>query len=243
MHLLALVCTCQRLEVEMSIRRLLVTGAAMAVIAVALSALAPPFPDMTGALAAAQRTVDMHGPDALISSAAGLAAWAVWAWGAAGLTLTAASALPGLAGTAARLALHAVLPAGARRSAALVLGLGLGVAAPLLGSALAVAVPAASAATPAADVPDWPSAPPTTDAAALPDWPFDTPAQGSRVVARGDCLWRIAAEHLLGRQDRPPADGEVAAAVQAWWTANADVIGPDPDLLLPGQVLHPPEPP
>jgi hypothetical protein len=28
--------------------------------------------------------------------------------------------------------------------------------------------------------------------------------------------------------------------VDAWWSANADVIGPDPDLLLPGQVLQPP---
>jgi hypothetical protein len=32
----------------------------------------------------------------------------------------------------------------------------------------------------------------------------------------------------------------VAAAVQAWWRTNAAVIGPDPDLLLPGQVLQPP---
>jgi nucleoid-associated protein YgaU len=32
----------------------------------------------------------------------------------------------------------------------------------------------------------------------------------------------------------------VAAAVDAWWHANAAVIGPDPDLLLPGQVLRPP---
>jgi hypothetical protein len=28
--------------------------------------------------------------------------------------------------------------------------------------------------------------------------------------------------------------------VHAWWVANAGVIGPDPDLLLPGQVLRPP---
>jgi hypothetical protein len=242
-HLLALVCIHQREEIEMSIRRLLVTGAAMAAIAVVLSALTPPLTVMTGAFTAAQRTVDVQGADVLISAAAGLLAWAVWAWGAVGLTLTAASALPGMAGTAARAVLHAVLPAGARRSAALVLGLGLGVAGPLVGTALAVGVPAASAATPAADVPDWPLPPPATDAAAMPDWPSGSPAAGSRVVVRGDCLWHIAADHLLGRQDRPPTDDEVAVAVQAWWTANADVIGPDPDLLLPGQVLRPPGPP
>ncbi|OMQ14114.1 hypothetical protein A7K94_0218960 [Modestobacter sp. VKM Ac-2676] len=39
---------------------------------------------------------------------------------------------------------------------------------------------------------------------------------------------------------RPPA--ATAAAVADWWQTNADVIGPDPDLLLPGQVLQAPPP-
>ena len=39
-----------------------------------------------------------------------------------------------------------------------------------------------------------------------------------------------------------PFFAEIARAVHAWWTANADVIGPDPDQLLPGQVLRPPGP-
>ena len=101
---------------------------------------------MAGTLAAAQRTADTAGPDVLVTSAAGLLAWAVWAWGALGLALTAASALPGMLGGAARLALHVVLPAGARRSAALALGLGLGVAGPLLGTA-ALLTPTPAAAT------------------------------------------------------------------------------------------------
>jgi nucleoid-associated protein YgaU len=63
------------------------------------------------------------------------------------------------------------------------------------------------------------------------------------VVVRGDCLWHIAADRLRQQQGRAPTDGEVALAVRAWWTANAAVIGPDPDLLLPGQVLRPPSPP
>jgi nucleoid-associated protein YgaU len=68
-------------------------------------------------------------------------------------------------------------------------------------------------------------------------------AAGDRVVVRGDCLWHIAADSLLGRLGRLPDDPEVAAAVDTWWRANADVIGPDPDLLLPGQVLRDPGPP
>jgi nucleoid-associated protein YgaU len=235
----------------MSIRRLLVTAAAMAVVAAVLGELTPPLPVITGTLTAAQRTVDTQGPDVLITSAAGLLAWAVWIWGALGLSLTAASALPGVAGGAARLALQVALPAGARRSAALLLGLGLGVTAPLAGAALPGLGPAASATAPAAEaVPDWPLLSPPAETAPVSDWPTaaappavpsqPSPAAGERVVVRGDCLWHIAADSLRGQLGRPPTEGEVATAVHVWWIANADVIGPDPDLLLPGQVLRPP---
>ena len=98
----------------MSTRRLVATTAAMALIAGALALLTPGISSMAATLAAPQRTVDTAGPDALVISAAGLLAWVVWAWGALGLTLTAASALPGMFGGAARVVLHVVLPAGAR---------------------------------------------------------------------------------------------------------------------------------
>jgi hypothetical protein len=226
----------------MSTRRLLVTAVTMAAIALALSALTPSFPQMTGSVAAAQRTVDTDGADVLIASAAGLLAWAVWAWGALGLSLTAATALPGMAGGAARVALHIALPAGARHSAALLLGISLGMA-PLVGTALTVLAPTASAAAPAAvGVPDWPSSAARSDDAAVPDWPSASPVSmpGDHVVLRGDCLWHIAAQSLVAQLGRPPSDSEVATAVHAWWAANAGLIGPDPDLLLPGQVLRPP---
>jgi nucleoid-associated protein YgaU len=238
----------------MSIRRLLVTAAAMAGIAGALAALAPALPAMTGAVTAAQRTVDMQGADALITSAAGLLAWSVWMWGALGLVLTAASALPGVVGGAARLTVRVAMPAGARRGAALLLGIGLGITTPLAAGALPALAPTASAAAPPVhDVPDWP-APVPAAAAAVPDWPTgetpatqtpaaQAPAVGRRVVVSGDCLWHIAADSLLGQLGRLPTDGEVAAAVDAWWHANADVIGPDRDLLFPGQVLRSPGPP
>jgi hypothetical protein len=214
----------------MSTRRLLGTVAVMAAVALGLAVLTPAPATMAGALAAAQRTADTQGPDVLISSAAGLLAWAVWAWGALGLALTAASAVPGLVGTVARLALRVALPPGARRAAAVLLGIGLGLTAPLGASALPALAPAAAADSTTSDVPDWPG-PPT-----------ETPATADRVVVRGDCLWHIAADSLLGQLGRLPSDGEVAVAVDAWWRANADVIGPDPDLLLPGQRLRTPGP-
>jgi hypothetical protein len=229
----------------MSIPRLLATATVMGAIAVVLATLTAPVPAMTSSLAAAQRTADTQGPDVLIVSAAGLLAWAVWAWGVLGLALTAASALPGLAGSAARLLVHVALPGGARRAAALLLGLGLGVAAPLAGALVPGLAPPASAATSADQtVPDWPLPPPPARSAPVPDWPTGPESSApERVVVRGDCLWHIAADALLGDLGRLPTDGEVATAVPAWWSANVDVIGPDPDLLVPGQVLRPPGPP
>ena len=56
------------------------------------------------------------------------------------------------------------------------------------------------------------------------------------VVVRGDTLWSVAARHLP--PDATAAD--VASAVQRWHAANADVVGEDPDLILPGQVLTAP---
>ena len=55
-------------------------------------------------------------------------------------------------------------------------------------------------------------------------------------VRRGDTLWSIAARHL-GPDVR--AD-DVARAWPLWWQANRSVIGEDPDLILPGQILHAP---
>ena len=232
----------------MSIRRLLLTAAAMAAIAVALAALTPTFPVMTGTLAAAQRTVDTHGPDVLVSSAAGLLAWAVWAWGALGLALTAASALPGHARAARRASpCTSSLPAGARRSAALAARLGLGVVgiAPLAGAALPL-LRRRGAPQPPTACPTGRRPPRRSDDAPVPDWPAGAsaaPAPGSASSSAATVSGTSPRTRCVAQLGRPPDDGEVATAVHAWWVANADVIGPDPDLLLPGQVLRQPGPP
>ena len=236
----------------MTARRLVTTTAGMALVGILLAVLTPSFAMMTASLGAAQRTADTAGPDTLVLSAAGLLAWAIWAWGSVGLALTAATALPGMLGGAADLAVRVVLPGGARRAAALALGLGLGVAGPLIGTTVQFVVAPAAAASPGAAVPDWPGLPrPASVVPAVPDWPApsaagapsvvpDWPAD-AHVVLRGDCLWRIAADRLHRHPGRTPTDSEVAHDVRAWWAANADVIGPDPDVLLPGQVLRPPD--
>lgn len=55
-------------------------------------------------------------------------------------------------------------------------------------------------------------------------------------VHRGDTLWDLAARHLGGRA----TDAEIAVEWPRWYAANREAIGPDPDLLVPGQQLAPP---
>ncbi len=55
-------------------------------------------------------------------------------------------------------------------------------------------------------------------------------------VLPGDSLWRIAARDL-----GEASDAQIAAAWPRWYAANRAVIGPDPDLIHPGQVLTRPD--
>lgn len=59
------------------------------------------------------------------------------------------------------------------------------------------------------------------------------PGSQEVVVRRGDTLWDLAARHL-----GPEAtDADVAEEWPRWYAANRDVLGEDPDLILPGQRL------
>jgi hypothetical protein len=66
--------------------------------------------------------------------------------------------------------------------------------------------------------------------------PQHTADQSAVQVRRGDSLWLIAARRL-GAHPRP---AEIAASWPRWYAANRAVIGTDPDLILPGQVLTEP---
>lgn len=64
--------------------------------------------------------------------------------------------------------------------------------------------------------------------------PVRSSSSGTVVVRPGDCLWSLAAQHL------GPEATEVAIAAEwpRWYAANADVIGDNPDLLVPGLRLR-----
>jgi hypothetical protein len=221
-------------------RRLVLTGGAMAVLAMALAALTPAPGELLRVLAAPQAAADRSGADIVVLAGCAVLAGLAWSWGVLGLLLTAATALPGVLGAAAGLLQRALVPAGLRRAAAVALGVGLGLAGPWPAIAAAPTAPAAVPAA-ASPVPDWPAEPPAGNDP-VPDRP-GRPTPGAHVVVRGDCLWDIAESRLTGESGRPPTAREVVAAVQAWWQANSEVIGSDPDLILPGQVLHPPNAP
>lgn len=92
--------------------------------------------------------------------------------------------------------------------------------------------------------PRWQPRAPATEPGLLGSAPRRTaeepvsPGQGAVVVERGDSLWSIAA-----RQLGPMAsDVDIAVHWPKWYGANRDVIGDDPGLLVPGQILNPPPP-
>jgi nucleoid-associated protein YgaU len=79
------------------------------------------------------------------------------------------------------------------------------------------------------------------DGLRLPDRPLVAAAEPPHVqhpvvVRRGDTLWAIARAQLGSRADV----ASIAGAVGRWHHANRHVIGPDPDLIHPGQRLTPP---
>ncbi len=59
--------------------------------------------------------------------------------------------------------------------------------------------------------------------------------QQTIVVQAGDCLWSIVEAKNVAASDQT-----IAKSVAAWHRANRSVIGPNPDLLQPGQRLTEP---
>ena len=79
------------------------------------------------------------------------------------------------------------------------------------------------------------------DGLRLPDRPTVAASSTSKpnrsvAVRPGDTLWAIARSRLDSGADVPTT----ARACDRWYRANRDVIGPDPDLIRPGQRLAPP---
>lgn len=196
-------------------------------------------------------------PEEILLPVVSVGALVVILWLAAAVALELVARLPGAVGRCASGIAGLLTPRQVRRL--IVALLGLGITAGLAQSASALtARPALTAAVPLpspndASPPDlgfgplpdpgWvPSAPlvrPQPDVRVLSPVPrTDQPVRPAHqvVVHRGDSLWAIAARHL----GPDPSEAEIAEAWPAWYAANRHVVGADPDLLLPGQVLSVP---
>jgi hypothetical protein len=230
-------------------------GLLIGVDAAVLIALVPDWPALGHHLARADAWVDQVGADQAVASIAGAALWLCAAWLAVGLSAIGLAAGPGLGGRAGRRLVHYVVPATIQRAIGGLLGLSLvlGLAAPFAAPAAAINAVAAvtSTAGPAARssppppgttaVPSWPmSAPPTSSAtpavpapSVLPGAPTSPGApSGRHLVGPGDSLWRLAAAQLA-----QPTPARISTQVARWYAANRAVIGRDPSLIRPGQIL------
>lgn len=192
-------------------------------------------------LAHPQAYLDRVGPDRAAITLVAVTCWLILGWLLLAVSATAAGSLPGVLGAIARAVSGRLVPATLRQATVLALG-------------LSVATGGASA---AADVGPVPSGRPdravtVSSSLALPgrataridvDWPVGpataaAPARRTVTVAPGECLWDLAATQL-----GPGAtNAQIAAEWQRWYAANRSVIGPDPDLIHPGQRLVSPEP-
>jgi resuscitation-promoting factor RpfA len=163
--------------------------------------------------------------EALVTAGCELVGLTVLAWVAGGTVLSLGAALPGWLGRGADALARRWAPVLVRTAVRASLGLGL---------AAATSVPALAASAPS-PAPQWPS----LDRAPVP---AVAPAHHTQpyVVRPGDTLWEIAARHLGGH----PTAADIAKAWPAWWAANRNVVGDNPNLIHPGQRLGSPgEPP
>jgi hypothetical protein len=188
---------------------------------------------------------------ASVPDAAVVAAWAIgWvavAWSCVLTVLGVGAAVPGAVGRLCRLLLRAVAPRVIRRMLEVGLGISLAAGPAFTGVAMAAPEPARATAPNAVahslQQLDGALAAldrPSLDRPSLERPAIDRPltrAPQPVTVRRGDSLWLIA-ERGLGHG---ASNSAIAAEWPRWYAANRAVIGDDPDLVLPGQQLRPPD--
>jgi len=204
-----------------------VCGVLVAVCVSVCRAVGPSWHEVCSLITSPQQTLRYAGADQVVLTMAGVLLWALCGWLIAAAGCCALAANPGRGGRAAAKLARVMSPRLLRRACGVAVGVGLlpSVVPSLAGTApayAAVTQVVSDAAVPvaAADV-DWPEQP-------------DAPAAPATVTVRpGDCLWSLARAHL----DADASTAQISAEVDRWWEANAETIGADPDLLIPGQIL------
>jgi hypothetical protein len=177
--------------------------------------------------------------DLLVLACAGTALVVALRW-LIGATLTVAALLPGGLGRMARQVQSRVAPQLLVRLTCAALG-GTVIGA-LPGHAMAASAGHRTPPPTAAAGPVIVTRGPAAADDGLPDPGWRVAPQGEAVgdahVRPGDTLWDVAAARLPGR----PTNAAIDRAWRSWYAANRATVGPDPDLILPGQRLVSPTP-
>ncbi|PRZ38584.1 hypothetical protein CLV47_12051 [Antricoccus suffuscus] len=191
--------------------------------------IGPSWRDVYHLATAPQQFTRVVGADHVVLVLVGVALWVLCGWLTIAIACWAGAALPGRSGrTLGRIA-GLISPRLIRRALGIAVGISLG---PGIVQVAAASPPAAPVAV-VAELPQDGTTPSLTSGV---DWPVDpaAPAATSTIAAHpGDCLWSLAEAHL----GYGATIAEISSEVDRWWDANAEVIGGDPDLLFPGQVL------
>jgi hypothetical protein len=218
---------------------------------IALVACWPDWSILVHRLPAVDDWVRTVGVDVVAGRLGLLAIWLVAAWTAAALGLAVAMRAPGPLGHGAAVLGRRIMPRAMRSilggAAGLVLVGGPALSCAAGAQATPVRAPAVLTAPSVAADSAAAGSGPSTDTGRLPApaWPTDAdrnnppPAEPPPKTVRvhpDDSLWLIAA-HRLGPKATP---AQIAALWPRWYQANSSVIGPDPDLLHPGQQLRDP---
>lgn len=172
--------------------------------------------------------------DLLVNAVAAVALTVCAVWLALVLAATAVEAMTGMSSAAAR----AVTPALVRRTALVTCGVAVA-GAGALGPAAATSVEpedhSATRAITGLPLPDRATGGPATTPAS--DGPGPVRVPRTHRVRPGESLWSIA----VSLTSPGSLTAEIAAACRGLYRANAAVVGPDPDLILPGTSLVVPE--
>jgi LysM domain len=227
---------------------------------VAVRLFSPSWAALVRGVPAPHRWAARVGADRMVLVLAAAALWLAAVWFGIGLLAALCRALPGAAGRAADVLAHRTLPAALYRLCASAVGVSVVVAPITVGTAAIAAErpPGVSEVTavPHPPPPVWPTDGPLPP----PAWPQGTnatatppatpppqvrtvppatqgsnssPARGEVTVRPGDSLWLIAARRLgAGATPR-----QIDAAWREWYATNRALIGADPNVIHPGQVL------
>jgi hypothetical protein len=228
----------------------------------AVNGLMPDWPVAWRHLRAPHAWIAKVGPDSAAVELGCLALWCLAAWLAAGLVSAGCTQLPGRCGRLFSGITDLLLPGVVRRLLAGTAGLGL-LLAPVTAGADPLgpgpshgpgAPPSPVAWQSPAAAPSWPVNAGSTRAAPDGTSPVDRPSSGHPATVRpkapphrpdttlvrpGDSLWLIAARRL-----GPASNAETVAELwPRWYATNRTVIGGDPGLIYPGQLLNAPQTP